>query len=119
VHGRIAWPSDQPGAWHLCADATDDFCEQITAESRIVKANGAVIWVRSKKANHYLDCEALNAAAAHLLGAHSITRKRTQVEAAPRPKTPAPIVDQNVAFRSLRREWIPRESQSGWVKRWK
>lgn len=71
VHGRITWPLDQPGAWHLPTDATDDYCEQIVAESRVTKSNGSVVWVQDgKKANHYLDCEALNAAAAYIRNVH-------------------------------------------------
>jgi phage terminase large subunit GpA-like protein len=71
VHGRIVWPLSEPGAWHLPVDTTDDYCNQIVAESQIVKPNGKVIWVlASKRANHYLDCEALNAAAAHMLNVH-------------------------------------------------
>ena len=127
VHGRIAWPVDQPGAWHLPADASDDYCDQIVAESRVVKANGAVIWVRSRKANHYLDCEALNAAAAHLLNVHSLTRGRAPAAAEhkpddrpqpPQPAQPAPV-DPNVAFRTGRREWLPTAPRSGFVNRWK
>lgn len=82
IHGRIAWPTDQPGAWHLPADATDDYCEQITAESRVVKPSGAVVWVRSSKANHYLDCEVLNAAAAHFVQ----VLRRAPTEPMPEPK---------------------------------
>jgi phage terminase large subunit GpA-like protein len=110
VHGRIAWPLDQPGAWHLPADTSDDYCEQITAESRVVKANGAVIWVHDKrKPNHHLDTEALCAAGAHLLNVHLMRKRKaaptdlaapdegTNEQAAgspmpaPQPAAPAPI----------------------------
>jgi phage terminase large subunit GpA-like protein len=80
VHGRIAWPLTEPGAWHLPSDTTDDYCNQIVAESRLVRPNGKVIWVlASKRANHYLDCEALNAAAAHTLNVHTL-RPRAESE---------------------------------------
>src|ERR1019366_9150610 len=88
VHGRIAWPSDQPGAWHLPADASDDYCTQITAESRIVKPNGKVIWVKHGP-NHYLDCEALAAAAAHMLRVHLI-KSAPGAEKPSDPRGPAP-----------------------------
>jgi hypothetical protein len=26
VHGRIHWPAEQPGGWHLHAEATEDYC---------------------------------------------------------------------------------------------
>jgi len=92
VHGRIAWPVDQPGAWHLPANATDDYCEQITAESRIVKANGTVLWIHNRsKANHYLDCEVLNCAAAHMLSVHSIIRAHAKPDAVLASPGPAPV----------------------------
>jgi phage terminase large subunit GpA-like protein len=111
VHGRITWPVDQPGAWHLPADATDDYCEQITAESRVVKSSGNVIWIRSKKANHYLDCEALNAAAGHVLNVHSIVRARPKPEAEPAPATaPRPKGEPRAAprLRPVRGHFVAR-----------
>jgi len=103
VHGRIRWPVDQPGAWHLPTDATDDYCEQVIAESRVVKANGDVVWVRSKKANHYLDCEVLNAAAAHMLSVHSIVRRpRADKPVGTDTDSTAPARPPQPAVRSLR-----------------
>ncbi len=67
IHGRIAWPQDQPGAWHLPIDVTDDYCAQLVSEQRIAKPNGAVAWVKTRTANHFLDAEVLATAAAHLL----------------------------------------------------
>jgi phage terminase large subunit GpA-like protein len=90
VHGRIAWPLDEQGAWHLPIDATDEYCEHIVAESRIVKGNGKVLWVRDgKKPNHWLDCEMLNAAAGHMMNVHLIKP--------PRQTNPAPTVDEDGA----------------------
>jgi phage terminase large subunit GpA-like protein len=67
VHERVRWPDDQPGAWHLTSDASDDYCKQIIAEARMRLTSGKVRWVERSKENHYLDCEAMQAAAAHLL----------------------------------------------------
>jgi phage terminase large subunit GpA-like protein len=103
VHGRIAWPADQPGAWHLPVDASDDYCEQLVAESRVLKASGRVVWVRSRKANHYLDAEVLNAAAAHLLSVHKIQPPQPVVD---RVAVPAPM-DMNAAFAAGRPDWLP------------
>ena len=47
-------------------------CKQIVAEARVAKPSGRVTWVRVSKDNYYLDCEALNAAAAHLLAVHML-----------------------------------------------
>ncbi|MEP7247978.1 MAG: terminase gpA endonuclease subunit [Gammaproteobacteria bacterium] len=116
VHGRIVWPLDQPGAWHLAADTTDDYCEQIVSESRVAKANGTIIWVRSKKANHYLDCEGLNCAAAHLLNVHVLKRRavRQQKATDEAEVTSAPITPPRTRatgpFSGTRRP--------AWVRRW-
>ena len=110
VHGRITWPLDQPGAWHLPMDATDDYCAQLLAESRVVKSNGKVIWVRTNKANHYLDCEALNGAAAHMLNVAVLRTTTEKPESAPIP-VPAPV-------HSMNRRLPPMPRRSGWVKSW-
>jgi phage terminase large subunit GpA-like protein len=67
VHERVRWPDDEPGAWHLPSDVSDDYCQQITSEARIRLASGKVRWVERSRENHYLDCESMNAAGAHLL----------------------------------------------------
>ena len=41
-------------------------------EKRIVKPSGQPEWVQISKHNHFLDCEAMNEAAGHLLAAHKI-----------------------------------------------
>lgn len=114
VHGRIAWPVDQPGAWHLPADTTDDFCEQLVAESRVTKANGRVIWVRTAKANHYLDAEALNAAAANLLNVHVLRRKAAKPA---QPVVPGAAADPFRTQRQPQRAAWPRKP--GFVNSWR
>jgi phage terminase large subunit GpA-like protein len=115
VHGRIAWPIDQPGAWHIACDTTDDYCEQLLAESRVTKPTGRVIWVRSRKANHYLDCEALNAAAAHLLNLHLVRRPKAAQAESPRQE---PAQD---PFRTMKKQWRPDRpgTRRGWATRWR
>jgi phage terminase large subunit GpA-like protein len=87
VHTRLQWPTTQPGAWHVPVDVTDDYCQQVTAEARVLKPSGRVAWVRIRKDNHLLDCEALNVAAAHSLGVNRLQRKKAAdvVEAQPDP----------------------------------
>ena len=77
---RFDWPDDQPGGWHVCGDADDEYFKQITAEVRVIKPSGSATWLRVRKDNHYLDCEALAAAAAQMLGMH--TRKSPASETA-------------------------------------
>ena len=59
VHARLQWPVDQPGGWWLPEDISDDYCKQLVSEQRAVNKNGKVTWIKLKKDNHYLDCEAL------------------------------------------------------------
>lgn len=68
VHERLRWPVDEPGAFHLPQDVSDDYLRQLVSEARIRKPGGKPVWVRRAKDNHYLDCEAMNAAAAFFLG---------------------------------------------------
>lgn len=75
VHTRARWPAGESGAWHLPTDATDDYCKQVTAEQRVVKSTGRATWIKIRRDNHYLDAEALAAAAAHTLAVHNLTEK--------------------------------------------
>lgn len=64
VHSRLDWPETQPGRWLVPDDVSIEYCKQVVAESRVIKPSGHVKWVRMQKANHKLDCEMLQAAAA-------------------------------------------------------
>lgn len=72
VHSRLRWPIDQPGAFYLNADTTDDYCQQLVSEAAVDLPNGKVQWIQRSKENHFLDCEALNAAAGSLLNVQTI-----------------------------------------------
>lgn len=78
VHSRISWPVGEPGAWHISADATDEYCKQIVNEARVVKPSGGITWLRLGE-NHYFDCEYMQVAAAHMLQLHNL-RKLQQAE---------------------------------------
>ncbi|WP_283808418.1 terminase gpA endonuclease subunit [Rhodopseudomonas faecalis] len=83
VHGRILWDAASPGGWHIPEDATDEYCKQVVAESRVPKPKGGFMWVRTGE-NHYLDCEAMAYGAAYLLRVFMLR------DGAKRPKPPAP-----------------------------
>ncbi|MBP2232553.1 phage terminase large subunit GpA-like protein [Azospirillum agricola] len=68
VHGRLEWPADQPGGWHLPEDIDEDYARQVVAESRMALPSGKGKWVPHSKDNHYLDCEMMQRAAAELMG---------------------------------------------------
>jgi phage terminase large subunit GpA-like protein len=81
---RIRRPQGQPGAWYLPHDASEDYCRQVVSEARVRLASGRIKWVRRSRENHYLDCESMNAAGAHLLNVARIGA------GAPRPSSPPP-----------------------------
>jgi phage terminase large subunit GpA-like protein len=88
---RLTWPEDEPGRWWVPEDVTDDYCLQVTAESRVVKASGRPVWVRVRPENHFLDCEVINAAMAQSLGVHRRRKKKGKDDdKVPPPPTGAP-----------------------------
>ena len=87
VHERLSWPIDEPGAFHIGSDATDDYCKQLVAEARTI-SNGKPVWVERSRNNHFLDCEAMAAAAAFMLNVHHIrpgARRLRPIEDEPVP----------------------------------
>lgn len=67
VHERLIWPHDQPGAWYIHNDVTEDYCRQLVAEARVMTPSGKPQWVQRSRENHYLDAEAMAAAAGYML----------------------------------------------------
>lgn len=102
LYARYEWPADQAGGFHLPMDATDDYCQQLTAEAKVAKPSGQIEWKRVRKANHYLDCEVLNVAAAHILQVHLLR---------PEPVLPAPQPTND----GDRPSWVGQ--RSGWMRR--
>jgi len=67
VHERLSWPLDQPGAWHLHEEITEDYCRQIVAEAMVRGPGGKPVWIERSRENHFLDAEAMAAAAGYML----------------------------------------------------
>lgn len=84
LHGRVRWPAEQQGGWHLHNSATEDYCKQIVSEQLLLKASGRATWIRKSRNNHFLDCEVNATAAAHTLNVHKLP---PIAEAAPQPIT--------------------------------
>jgi phage terminase large subunit GpA-like protein len=72
VHSRLKTPLDQPGAFFLHADADEDYARQLVSEARIMGPKLKPEWVKRQRDNHFLDCEALAAAAAYSLNVQAI-----------------------------------------------
>lgn len=82
VHERIRWPADQLGAWHLPIDIDDDYALQLVSEARLKKPSGGEQWIQKAKHNHYLDCEAMQAAAGFMLNVQRLSPSGAQAIAA-------------------------------------
>jgi phage terminase large subunit GpA-like protein len=128
LNNRLTWPVDQPGRFWVPQDVTDDYCLQITAETRVAKPSGRAIWIKVRAQNHYLDCEAINVAMAYSMGLHrKIPRKRVAAET-PDPAISPPAAQQiaaqaiGPAVQPTTRTVTPpgpgRSSGGGWIKKW-
>lgn len=88
VHERLVWPPDQPGAWHIHKDATEDYCKQLVSEARVRSPSGKPQWIELSRENHFLDAEAMAAAAAFMLNVQHLgpgARRRAGVAPPPTP----------------------------------
>jgi hypothetical protein len=67
VHEGLHWQKNQLGDWHIPLDTDDEYMKQIISESKVRLPSGKTVWVEHSPKNHFLDAEALQAAAAHML----------------------------------------------------
>jgi phage terminase large subunit GpA-like protein len=101
VHEKLVWPHDQPGAWHLHNDVDEAYCRQLVAEVRVLSDNNKPQWIVRSRENHYLDAEAMAAAAGYMLNVQHLrggtggrspprpTAEQAEPETAAAPPTPA------------------------------
>lgn len=115
VYARFEWPKDQPGGWSVPADVTDDYCQQVTAEARVLKPSGHAVWLRVRKDNHYLDCEAGAVAVAYSIGLHA----RIKRAAIPAAETAQQAHSAPLPVKSERRELLRPVRRPGFVKNWR
>ena len=105
VHERLGLEADKPGCLHLNADADEDYRRQLVAEVQVRGPGGHVVWVTVQKANHFLDAEAMAAAAAYRVSADYLRGASRERVADPLPsnaalmiaaraaQAPTPVVD--------------------------
>jgi phage terminase large subunit GpA-like protein len=99
VHERIRWPQDQPGAFFLPEDVSDDYCAQLLSEARVRNKLGRPQWIRRSRDNHYLDCEAMAYAAGYMLNVHHVgggrgdtfNERERDIDGAPRTSKPVAV----------------------------
>jgi phage terminase large subunit GpA-like protein len=72
VHERLDWAPDQPGAFHLHEEISEDYCRQLVAEAMVRGPSGKPVWIERARENHYLDAEAMCAAAGFMLNAQHL-----------------------------------------------
>lgn len=71
VMSRIKTPIGVPGAFYVHSDISEDYCRQVASEARTV-TDGKPVWVKRHRDNHFLDCEAMLAAAAYSINVQRI-----------------------------------------------
>jgi phage terminase large subunit GpA-like protein len=95
VHERLRWPQDRIGGWHVFKGVDDDYCHQIVSEARLKRPTGRVEWVQRSRANHFLDVEAMQAAAGYLLNVQRIPLQKndngTKDAGGREPSTPSEV----------------------------
>jgi phage terminase large subunit GpA-like protein len=73
VHTRIKTPIGAPGAFYLHSEADESYARQVLSEVRVVSPGKLkAVWKRVRRDNHFLDCEALVAAAGYSLNVQAI-----------------------------------------------
>ena len=90
VHDRLNWPLDQPGAWFLHEEISEDYCRQIVSEARTREPGGKIKWVPLYRDNHFLDAEAMASAAGYFLGVQRLSGKGKRRGAPPPQEDDAP-----------------------------
>ena len=89
VMTRLRTPMGVPGAFYVHNDVSEDYARQITSEARVV-IEGKPRWVKRSRHNHFLDCEALCAAAGYVLNVQRIPEGATRHDDPDAPAAPAP-----------------------------
>ena len=96
LYGRIAWPTEDPGGWHVYPDITEDYAKQVTNEELLSLPSGRMVWQRTgSRQNHYLDCEVLTAVAAHIMGVQQLQPQTAGPAKRKAPRPPDPSLERS------------------------
>jgi phage terminase large subunit GpA-like protein len=107
VSTRLATDNGRPGSLGLPSDVTMEYARHLISEAREIVA-GKPKWTQTSKANHWLDCESMAAAAGYILNVQRIApgverkwdaqapeplaaRETVPVMLTPRAEAPAPV----------------------------
>lgn len=80
VQERMVWEPTRRGTMHFSKQCDDHYFKQLVAETRVIQ-DGKPKWLLLARDNHYLDCEAMAAAAGFLLNAQYLGGKMDSDEA--------------------------------------
>jgi phage terminase large subunit GpA-like protein len=122
VYARLKQPVDSNNAWHLPHDVSEDYCMQITAEAKLVKASGRISWIRLRKENHVLDCEVLNVAAAHMLSLQTLRPRGEEPTAASKDPSPGAVSPPAIVTPRPTQPSVAqgvRAPQKNWINGWR
>ncbi len=118
VQARLEWPKGEAGGWNLPEETTDDYCQQMCSEVRIVTASGKVTYVRVRRENHAFDVETINAAMAHILQVpHLRQPEPAAVGSAPVPDRPAAPVQPRPVTQPRARPIVRQIRKSAYMRR--
>jgi phage terminase large subunit GpA-like protein len=111
VHSRLKTPltdengDEMPGAFHLFSDdegAYEDYARQLVSEVRVLGEKFKPEWVKRQRDNHFLDAEALAAAAAYMLNVQAIPEGIERPPEEPNPEREAHVSEIEKAGKSQR-----------------
>ena len=118
IQQRLLLPDGQAGRFWVPQDVSEDYCLQLTAETRVMKASGLATWVKVRPDNHYLDCEAINVAMAHSLGAHRKSRRPQATSVESKDSEPAPPPPAAVQPAAVQKRQMPVMPRRNWTTSW-
>lgn len=103
LHRMIHTPSGDPGCFHICKEAEDDYCVQLTSEQQVWKTvnigrakRRVAVWEpkTAHAPNHYLDAEVYGLGIADFLGLLSMTRESVAAQTAAKGQRSEPSASQ-------------------------
>jgi phage terminase large subunit GpA-like protein len=118
IQQALLQPLEQrAGRFWVPSDVDEDYCLQMTAETRVQKPSGLAVWIRVRPENHYFDCEVINLAMAYSLGLHRSARKAKSETTKPGEGTTPP--DPPAPRAPVPQQRRPAPRVPNWVSGWR
>lgn len=107
------------GRFWVPQDVDEDYCLQVTAETRVPKPSGLAVWVKVRGENHYFDCEVINLAMAYSLGIHRRSRPKTAEQRVEEAEEAMPTPMPSVPPKASRPPTQTQRRPSNWATSWR